>query len=159
MAFMKRDVNLGLLFLIVAALLMFSGFTVYYQTTFKNISGNYDQKLKELEMVTKELDSKRGQLNDTSVQLQLRKQQEVSLSEKFTDVRTEKEQLETDKAKLQTELISTSGQLASAKTELESAKTNLAAKEQQIASLSKQIVNLKDDIEDLENDLAECENG
>ena len=69
MAIMKRDVNLGLLLLIVAALLMFSGFTVYYQTTFKNVSKSFETKIKELESVSKELESKRGQLNETSIQL------------------------------------------------------------------------------------------
>ena len=67
MPIMKRDVNLVLLLLIVAALLMFSGFTVYYQTTFKNVSKSYEIKLKELESVSKELESKRTQLNETSV--------------------------------------------------------------------------------------------
>ena len=69
MAVMKKDVNLGLLLLIVAALIMFSGFTVYYQTTFKNVSESFEIKLKELEKVEKDLESKRGQLNETSTQL------------------------------------------------------------------------------------------
>jgi len=60
MGVMKRDVNLGLLLLIVAALIMFSGFTVYYQTTFKNVSRSYETKLNELESISKELESKRG---------------------------------------------------------------------------------------------------
>ena len=90
MAAMKRDVNLGLLLLIVAALLMFSGFTVYYQTTFKNVSKSFEIKLRELEGVSNELEAKRGQLNETNVQLQLKKQKEEDLSKKFTDVRSEK---------------------------------------------------------------------
>ena len=76
MGIMKRDVNIGLLLLIVAAVIMFSGFTVYYQTTFKNVSKSFEIKLKELDTVTKELESKRGQLNETNVQLQLKKQKE-----------------------------------------------------------------------------------
>ena len=99
MAIMKRDVNLGLLLLIAAALLMFSGFTVYYQTTFKNVSKSFEIKLNELEGVSKELEAKRGQLNETSVQLQLKKQKEESLSEQYVDVKSERDQLETDKNK------------------------------------------------------------
>src|SRR3989338_4693861 len=112
MGVMKRDVNLGLLLLIVAALIMFSGFTVYYQTTFKNVSKSFEIKLKELETITSELEAKRGALNETSTQLQLRKQQEESLSQKFTDVRSEKDQLEADKKKLELELASTKTTLA-----------------------------------------------
>ena len=88
MAAMRRDVNLGLLLMILAALLMFSGFTVYYQTTFKSLSTTYQNELKELGKVTKDLESKRSLLNDTSTQLQLKKQKEEDLSMKFSDVRT-----------------------------------------------------------------------
>ena len=45
MAFMKRNVNLGLLVLIVASLILFTGFAVYYQTTFKGITEEYNTKL------------------------------------------------------------------------------------------------------------------
>ena len=71
MALMKKDVNMGLLLIIVAALLMFSGFTVYYQTTFKNLSNTYQKELNQLKAVENDLQAKRGQLNQTSVQLQV----------------------------------------------------------------------------------------
>lgn len=151
MAIMKRDVNVGLLLLIVAALLMFSGFTVYYQTTFKNVSRSYETKLSELEAVSKELESKRGQLNETSIQLQLKKQKEEDLSKKFTDVRGEKEQLESDKAKLQTELSGTKSQLAETTSNLASTKSQLAAQVQLAQELNRQVLNLKSDVTKLDN--------
>lgn len=154
MAVMKRDVNIGLLLLIVAALLMFSGFTVYYQTTFKNVSRSYETKLKELESVSHELESKRGQLNDTSIQLQLKKQKEEDLSKKFTDVRSEKEQLESDKAKLQTELSSTKSLLAATSAELTSTKSQLAAQVQLAQELNRQVLNLKSDVNKLEKEIS-----
>ena len=147
MAIMKRDVNVGLLLLIVAALLMFSGFTVYYQTTFKNVSKSYETKIKELESVSKELESKRGQLNETSVQLQLKKQKEEDLSQKFTDVRSEKEQLESDKAKLQTELSGTKSQLAATSAELSGTKSQRGAQVQLTQQLNTQVLNLKSDVD------------
>ena len=94
---MRRDVNLGLLLLIIAAILMFSGFTVYYQATFKNLSKTYQLELQNLEKVTTDLESKRNQLNDTSTQLQIRAQKEEDLSKKFTDVRSERDQLDADR--------------------------------------------------------------
>ena len=154
MAIMKRDVNVGLLLLIVAALLMFSGFTVYYQTTFKNVSRGYETKLKELEGVSKELESKRGQLNDTSIQLQLRKQKEEDLSLKFTDVRGERDQLETDKKKLELELASTKSQLAATTAELTSTKSRLAAQVQLAQELNRQVLNLKSDVDKLEKEIS-----
>ncbi len=112
MAFMKRDVNLGLFFLIVAAVILFSGFTVYYQTTLKNISSTYTKKVNDLELITKDLEVKRGLLSDTNVQLQLRKQKEEDLSKKYVDIRTERDQFESDKKKLQSDLTSSKGELA-----------------------------------------------
>ena len=112
MALMKKDVNLGLLLLIVAALLMFSGFTVYYQTTFKNLSTTYQNELKQLDRVTKDLESKRGQLNQTSVQLQVNTQNQADLSKKFVDIKGERDQLDADKKKLTADLASTKSTLA-----------------------------------------------
>ena len=118
MAVMKRDVNLGLLLLIVAAIIMFSGFTVYYQTTFKNLSKTYQNELGNLQMVSKDLEAKRGQLNETSVQLQLKKQKEEDLSKKFVDTKSERDQLETDKKKLELDLAGTKASLASTSAKL-----------------------------------------
>ena len=55
MAFMKKDVNLGLLVLIIVSIILFSGFTVYYQTAFRDISLEYETKLGQLNDVTKQL--------------------------------------------------------------------------------------------------------
>lgn len=147
MAIIKKDVNVGLLLLIVAALLMFSGFTVYYQTTFKNVSKSFETKLKELESVSKELESKRGQLNETSIQLQLKKQKEDDLSKKFTDVRGERDQLESDKKKLEVDLAATKGVLSATVAELEKIKSQLAAQVQLAQELNRQVLNLKSDVD------------
>src|SRR3990167_8848954 len=139
MGVMKRDVNLGLLLLIVAALIMFSGFTVYYQTTFKNVSRSYETKLNELE-------SKRGALNETSTQLQLRKQQEESISKKFVDTKSERDQLESDKKKLELELASTKSSLASTSARLSETQSQLASYAKLAADLTTQVNNLKSDV-------------
>ncbi|MBI2650202.1 hypothetical protein HYX04_02710 [Candidatus Woesearchaeota archaeon] len=150
MAIMKKDVNLGLLLLIVAALLMFSGFTVYYQTTFKNVSKSFEIKIKELEGVSKELESKRGQLNETSLQLQLKKQKEDDLSKKFVETESERSQLETDKNKLTAELTSTKSDLASTKADLARTKDLLTAEIAKSQDLNRQVLNLKSDVDKLE---------
>ena len=118
MAFMRRDINLGLLLLIAAALLMFSGFTVYYQTTFKNVTKSYETQIKALDAITKQLETKKTELNQTSVQLQLKKQKEEDLSTQFTDVRGERDALEAAKKKLEVELASTKSQLESTASKL-----------------------------------------
>ncbi|MBI1936353.1 hypothetical protein HYS31_08020 [Candidatus Woesearchaeota archaeon] len=146
MAIFKRDVNLGLLLLIVAALLMFSGFTVYYQTTFKNLSVTYQNQLNELDKVTKDLDAKRGMLNQTSTQLQLKSQQEQDLSKKFVDTKTERDQLESDKKSLQVELASTKSTLASTVSKLNDVQTQLA---NTLIELQKKTVDLSNALADV----------
>ena len=148
MAVMKKDVNLGLLLLIVAALLMFSGFTVYYQTTFKNISKSYEIKLKELETVSRELGAKRGELNETSVQLQLRKQKEEDLSRKFVDTKSERDQFESDKNKLTADLTSTKSELAGTRTKLEQVQVQLS---NALTDLAKKTADLNNALSDIRN--------
>ena len=147
MAVMRRDVNLGLLLLIVAAILMFSGFTVYYQTTFKNISRSYETKLKELESVSKDLESKRGLLNETNVQLQLKNQKEESLSKQFVDTKSERDRLETDKNKLQVDLASTKTELAGTQAKLSQTQSQLGAQIELVQQLNAQVISLKNDVD------------
>ena len=150
---MKKDVNLGLLLLIVAALLMFSGFTVYYQTTFKNVSKSYDIKLKELEAISTELSSKRGELNQTNVQLALKKQQEDSLSKKFVDTKSERDQLESDKNKLAADLTSTKSELAGTKTKLEQVQVQLSNTLTDLAKKTADLNNALSDVRKLKNEV------
>ena len=149
MAVMRRDVNLGLLLLIVAAIIMFSGFTVYYQTTFKNLSTTYQNEMKQLDKITKDLESKRSLLNDTSTQLILKQQKEEDLSQKFTDVRTEKEQLQADKTKLEGDLVSTKSTLAQTQADLQNTIVNLGKQQKLAQELDAQIVTLKQNVANL----------
>ncbi len=152
MAFMRRDVNVGLLLIIVAALIMFSGFTVYYQTTFKNVSQTYQKELSELEKVTNDLESKRNLLNETSTQLQIRQQKEDELSKKFVDTKSERDTLESDKKKLEVQLASAQAQLKSANAQLSDAQSKLAQQTQLVAQLNQQVNSLKARIDNLEEE-------
>ena len=146
---MRRDVNIGLLLLIVAALLMFSGFTVYYQTTFKNLSTTYQNELKELDKTEKELESKRNALNETSIQLQLKKQKEEDLSKQFVDTKSDKDKLESDKKKLEVDLATTKAQLQSTSAQLSSTQNQLADQATKAAQLTTQVTSLQSQITSL----------
>ena len=66
MAIMKRDVNFGLFILIIATLIVFAGFSTYYQKSFKNITSDYEAKLAELNEITTTLETKKAELASTS---------------------------------------------------------------------------------------------
>lgn len=154
MAFMKKDVNLGLLVLIVVSIILFSGFSVYYQTTFKDVSLEYQNKLEQLGTVTQELSSKRQELNETySLKLKAEKDRNV-LDARYKDISDERDRLDDDNTKLQSELGTTKSSLAEKSAELGATKnllsqtqSSLSAANNQISSLKSQKNNLKDDVD------------
>ena len=153
MAFMKRNVNMGLLVLIIASLILFTGFSVYYQTTLKGISTEYNEKLSELQKVTKELGLQKEALNET---YELKRKAEVdrsALDSKYRDVSDENLQLEKDNTNLRVEVTQTKSELGATQTELESKKVILAQTQQDVESARGQVTSLK-----RENDELEAEN-
>lgn len=149
MAFMKRNVNLGLLFLIVASLVLFTGFSVYYQTTLKGISLEYNTKLSELQKVTKELGLQKQALNET-YELRVKAETDRSaLDSKYKDLSDENLQLEKDKTSLMVEVAQTKSELGAAQTELESKKVVLAQTQQDLSAANSKVSSLKDDVDEL----------
>ncbi len=149
MAFMKKDVNLGLLLMIIATLLLFSGFTVYYQTNFKNVVEEYHAKLDQLKEVTTELSAEKTKLNET-YQLRTKAETDVkALDEQYRVLSTERDQLETDKTKLQVELLNTKVTLSETESRLSQTETQLSQTQSELATKKSRIENLKDDIDSL----------
>lgn len=147
MAFMKKDVNFGLLVLIIVSILLFSGFSVYYQTTFKDVSLEYKQKLDQLSKVTKELGAKRQELNETYSQKIRAEQDREVLDQSYKEASDEN-------TVLRSEITSTKLQLAEKKSELDATKNllaqtqvSLSAANSQISSLKSRVDNLKDDVD------------
>ena len=146
MAYMKRNVNFGLILLIVATLLLFAGFTVYYQRTYAGLSEEYQTKINELDALTESLLAEKTKLNETSYELKIKAEREQDLSSKYEDVKSDKEQLEIDKALLQQELSSTKSDLTAKNAELTTTKNNLAI-------ANSKIDDLEDDIDSKNNEI------
>lgn len=148
MAFMKKDINVVLLALIAASILIFSGFTVYYQTTFKDVSLEYKNKLEQLQKVTSDLSTQKQQLNETYALRVKAEQDKKALDQSYKDLSDERNRLESDKASLETELITTKGDLAEKSAQLQSTQNQLASTQAELGSVKAR----KDT---LEKDLAE----
>ena len=158
MAYMKKNINIGLLLLITAALISFASFTVYYQTTFTNLSENYNKKISEMEQLATKLYVEKIRLNETSYQLQIKEEREQDLAGRYTEVRDErdkfKSEYETTKSALKEksdELEASKTQLSQAQAELATVKADLEGKESKISSLSNQVNNLKGDVDSLQS--------
>ena len=138
MAFMKKDVNVVLLLLIVASILVFSGFTVYYQTTFKDVSLEYKNKLEQLQKVTSDLSTQKQQLNETYSLRVKAEQDKKALDQSYKDLSDERNQLEDDKSKLEVDLLATKNELGEKSVQLQSKQNELANTQAELGSVKAQ---------------------
>jgi len=153
MAFMKKNVNLGLLVLIIASLVLFTGFAVYYQITLKGISLEYNTKLTELQKVTKELGLQKQALNETYELKTKAETDRSALDSKYKDISDENLQFQRDNTNLRVEVTQTKSELGAAQVELENKKVILAQVQQDLASEKSQTTSLKSKVGGLEDDI------
>lgn len=159
MKVMRRDVNFGLLLIIIATLICFSAFTVHYQKTFKNLSNNYYGKLGELDNVVTQLSLEKTRLNQTSYQLQVKEKRESELSGIYSDLRTEKEQLESTLKETQDALSLESEKVRQAQEELSAIRGELTSTKSDLQNAYESINDLEDDLHNCRDDmddLCEC---
>lgn len=156
MTYMKRNVNLILLFLLIIIISSLVGLTTYYQTTFKVLSSSYKTKLAELEEITTNLQTEKSKLNQTSYQLQIKTDRETDLSTKYSTLRKIKEQLETEKAQLEGELATTKTDLAHKKIELTNVQLQLSQIQIQLATKEAELKDAQDEIASLEEGLEDA---
>ena len=159
MAFMKKDVNLGLMVLIVASIILFSGFSVYYQTTFKDVSIEYQTKLDHLSQVTNELSSKRQELNETySLRIKAEEDRKV-LDSRYKDASIENDNLRSDNTNLRSEVSSTKSQLAEKSAKLAATENLLAQTQSSLSSANSKISSLNSKLDDVCDDYTPLNGG
>jgi len=152
---MRRDVNILLLLLIVVSALAFTGFSVYYQTTFKNVSQEYQNKLEQLTSVTDELTTQRQKLNET-YSLRVKAEQDRSaLDTQYQGIVDESEQLKDDKARLQTDVLATKQDLQRANDKLGATENLLSQTQAELSQAKAQRDNFKRDLASVCNELVD----
>ncbi|MBI4148225.1 hypothetical protein HY490_02950, partial [Candidatus Woesearchaeota archaeon] len=100
MGFITNNANIMLLFLIVASATILVGATVYFQTNFSHLNAEYNDKLTKLNEVSRELEAQEAILKKVKEELTLKSVRESEFTEKYTNVREEKEQLTLTKEEL-----------------------------------------------------------
>lgn len=153
MKVMRRDVNFGLLLIIIATLICFSSFAVYYQKSFKNLSTDYYGKLDELNKVADQLTSEKTRLNQTSYQLQVKEKRESELSNIYTDLRTEKEKLEADLKTTQDSLNAERDKVRQTQDELTQKMAELTSTQNDLQKAEAESEHLKDEVNNLEDQI------
>jgi chromosome segregation ATPase len=154
MSFINKNANIVLLFLIIIATVALVGATVFYQKNFEKINEKYSTKLAELQNVSEELSSKQLLLNETQATLELKTEREEAFTEKYTEVKVEKEVLEEDVEELTDEVMTLSSTLETTEAELENVKGELSIERTRTAQLTEEVEDLMDEVGDLEGDVS-----
>lgn len=142
MSFIKKDVNFGLLFLIIILAVSVAFLGIYYNRNYNELSESHTEQLNALKKVTDELLFHKSRLNRTAADLKIKEQDESELSRKYSELRDEKETLDNENQLLKTDL--------SAKT------TEIIVKTNQLLQANSEIAQKKNEIAVLDKDLSVC---
>jgi chromosome segregation ATPase len=161
MAYITRNANIFLLFLILISAGALVAATVFFQENFDRINSAYNSKLTQLNQVTKDLEEKQSALSQIKSELTLKAAREEEFSQQYTTVKEEKTTLEGEKKQLtqvkqslerelettENVLQTTKNQLEATKGEAERLKVDLAEANAKVTVLNNKIDDYKDDID------------
>ncbi len=147
MSFITKNANIVLLFLILLSSASLVGATVFFQMNFEKINAEYNQKMQQLQVVSRELQSQQALLGKVKGELSLKVERESELGEKFTEVKETKEQLETQKAQLERSKEQLESELESTETNLRTTQIELDAKKDTIKTLTDENENLESQVD------------
>ena len=132
--------------IILALLIGFTGFSIYYQSNYLKLSKDYKQKVTELKDLGNTLTTERSKLNQTSFQLQIKEEREQDIGTKYTILKSQKDQLESDKSKLQVDVAQKNQKILELSGEIDQINV-------QLINIQNQLNQAKNDINDLNSQL------
>ncbi len=157
MAYITRNANVLLLFLILISAAALVAATVFFQENFDRINTAYNSKLTQLNKVTEDLEEKQTALDRIRSELVLKSAREEEFTQQYTEVREEKDVLKEEKdqltivkASLETELADTESTLQSTQNSLEAIKGQNEILTVDLARAEGDVKRLKSDKDDLE---------
>lgn len=156
MAYITKNTNLLLLALIIVSAIALAIASIYFQNNFEKINNEYNQKLAQLSNVSKQLEQEQAVLTKIRDELSLKSEREVQFTEKYTEIKGEKETLEAEKAGLLQEKARLEADLRDLANQLFAATTDIANKRIEITSLNAQITTLTTDINTYKSKLSSC---
>lgn len=126
MAFIRKDVNFTLLLLIIIILGAVAGLTTYYQSTYKNLSITFENKLSDITQLSQNLSTTYSTLNKTSEELRLETTDKERLNQLYNDLSNQFTQLKDELSITIVNLKQTEESLANTKLELQGVKVELS---------------------------------
>lgn len=136
MAFITKNANMILLFLIVLSSTSLVAATVFFQANFDRINEEYNSKLSELNRISKDLETKQTLLNKLESEISVKEEREEKLGEQFSEVKSTAQQLETQKKQLEMTAEQLEEELENSEMLLRDTQNELSAKKDQVNSLT-----------------------
>ena len=91
---MTKDVNFTSLWLILLLLAAMGGMSLYYQSTYGGVKEGYQRAVQELEGAARDIKEKDEILQARLAELEVAREREASLNERYTRMKREKEEME-----------------------------------------------------------------
>jgi len=136
MAFITKNANMILLFLIVLSSTSLVAATVFFQSNFDRINEEYNLKLSELNRISKDLDAKQTLLKKLESEISVKEEREEKLGEQFSEIKSTAEQLASQKKQLQLTAEQLEKELEDTETLLRETRNELSAKKDQVNALT-----------------------
>lgn len=149
MAYMRRNVNLLLMVLVLVVLFSLVILTTFYQKNYRNLTESYEVTSQELNKVSQNFSSKLAELQSTTSELKIKATDKEKLDQLYTQLTAEKNKLETELKATQESLAAKTVVLEQTERELSNAKFTLIKQEEEIADLDSAVKNQKNKIDDL----------
>jgi len=155
---MKKNVNSALLIGILILVGVFVGFSVFYQTSLKNITTEYTDKIDKLDQVEQDLLAHKTILEETEYELEVKAGQEEDLSSKFGNVQGERDELATDKTRLELEVKNIKAELVELNAELVQTKFTLSSTLKDLTKVEDKLRAEKSGYDNCRDSLEDCLN-
>ncbi len=146
MAYITKNANILLLFLIVLCAVFLVGLALFSTSQINSVNSKYLDKVNKLKEVEDDLTSKIKLLESVKAELKLKAEREASFTQKYSDVRNEKETVQQQNDRLTVEKKNALDNLASTQNDLVEARNRLNFDEAQIQQLNTQVTGLQNDL-------------
>lgn len=150
MSFMKGNVNIVLLTLVIISMVGLVAITVIYENRFTQLSEDYTTKIDDLNYTMEKLDLQMTKYNETRYELELKAEREAELGGKYTEIKGEKEQLTTDLEKTTADLGEMKTNYIAAKSDLIRTQNDLISTQAALNAASDKITRYKNIIATLD---------
>lgn len=152
MSYLKKNVNAFMILLLITVLVALVGVTVYFQITYRDLSGAYEDKVEKLDDISARVTTQASELNRTRTTLRIQEEDTEQYEELYGDLSDENIKITLDLASVRNELTQAIRDLGQARNDITNKDAEIAAKKSQISRLNNEIEDLERDVNILDDD-------